>query len=145
MATALLGRPRARRLRKRAEFVRVQSAGARVSAPRLLFLLMPGEPGAASRLGITASRKVGGAVVRNRAKRLIREAFRLHPELTPPGVDLVVIVRRDLGALGLAGVVDEWRAVTRFLFRRAAPLPAGATGPQAPHGPGREPGGGSRS
>ncbi|MEN6450502.1 MAG: ribonuclease P protein component [Thermoguttaceae bacterium] len=45
------------------------------------------------RLGVSASRKLGGAIVRNRWKRLLREAFRLSREQLPPGVDLVIIPR----------------------------------------------------
>ncbi len=45
------------------------------------------------RLGLSVSRKVGGAVVRNRWKRLMREAFRLSRRRLPEGIDLVVIPR----------------------------------------------------
>ena len=48
------------------------------------------------RLGLSVSRKLGGAVVRNRWKRLLREAFRLSREQLPPGVDLVVIPRQEV-------------------------------------------------
>jgi ribonuclease P protein component len=55
------------------------------------------------RLGLVVSRKVGPAVVRNRFKRLLREAFRLHLDQLPDGIDLVVIPKRTqqptLGAM----------------------------------------------
>jgi len=47
------------------------------------------------RLGVSASRKLGGAVVRNRWKRLLREAFRLSRRQLPQGIDLIVIPRGD--------------------------------------------------
>jgi ribonuclease P protein component len=46
-----------------------------------------------SRLGLSVSRKVGGAVVRNRWKRVLREAFRLNVERLPPGLDYVIVPR----------------------------------------------------
>ena len=46
-----------------------------------------------SRFGVSVSRKIGGAVVRNRIKRLIREQIRLHENEIAPGFDLVIVVR----------------------------------------------------
>ena len=60
-----------------------------------------------TRLGITASRKVGGAVERNRAKRLVREFFRLHREMLQPGSDIVVIVRTGADKLSYRDVESE--------------------------------------
>jgi ribonuclease P protein component len=124
--------PRALRIRKRAEFVRIQAGGRRATARRLLVLVAArraeATPGTsrhadraanASRLGLVASRKVGGAVARNRAKRLVREAFRTFPELFPEHVDIVVILRSGAGSLGLADVVSELRALAPVLRRRA--------------------------
>jgi ribonuclease P protein component len=64
------------------------------------------------------SRKVGNAVVRNRAKRLIRAAFRETPTLWAADIDLVVIVRRPLEATKLQEVIEEWVAVTPHIKRR---------------------------
>lgn len=115
-ARARLSLPRGRRIRKRADFVRVQTGGLRVGTRHLLILLAAGaSPAEPARLGVVASRKVGGAVQRNRAKRLVREAFRLAPSLFPAGVDVVVVVRAS----------EDWapgrRAATRTPQRRAAP------------------------
>jgi ribonuclease P protein component len=70
-------------------------------------------------LGITASRKVGNAVRRNRAKRLVRAAFRATGDLWWPGLDVVVLVKSDLGDMKLDQVVDEWRAASPSLARVA--------------------------
>ena len=85
-----------------------------------MLLLWISDPngGAAARLGITASRRVGGAVARNRAKRLVREAFRATPELWFPGLSLVVVVRTALLNMRLDDVVAEWRAAERAIRRR---------------------------
>ncbi|MCR9094487.1 MAG: ribonuclease P protein component [bacterium] len=57
--------------------------------------------GSGSRLGITISRKVGNAVVRNRFKRRVREWFRAHRDELGADLDLVVIARRPAGRMGL--------------------------------------------
>jgi ribonuclease P protein component len=112
-----------RRVRRRAEYVRVQSTGQRVTTTHFVFLLAPGpRPEGPSRLGVTASKQVGNAVIRNRIKRLIREAFRLDPGLLPAGVDVVVIARQGADALGQAGLAAEWAKVRTLLGRRARGL-----------------------
>lgn len=73
-------------------------------------------------MGVTASRKVGGAVVRNRAKRLVREAFRATRDQWPAGIDLVVIVRKLEANSTLGDVVDEWRQLASKVARQAQAL-----------------------
>jgi ribonuclease P protein component len=72
----------------------------------------------AARLGITVSRRVGNAVARNRAKRLIREAFRATRRLWAPDIDVVVIARGPLGPIGLADVIAEWEKAQKHLERQ---------------------------
>ena len=107
-------------VRKRAEYLAIQSAGARVNGDCLVFILArraATEP--EPRLGITASRRIGGAVERNRAKRLIREAFRALIDQLPVGVDIVVIVRKPLGDRKLVDVLGEWRRALPHIQRKA--------------------------
>jgi len=84
------------RLLRAAEFRRVGEEGRRAANAWFVVLVRqrPGEPSSQRvRLGITVSRKVGDAVVRNRVKRRIREWFRRARAAMRPGIDLVVIAR----------------------------------------------------
>jgi ribonuclease P protein component len=114
------GRPsRTNRVRKRAEFLDIQSGGVRVNGECLVFVLKRRAAGSPLRLGITASRRIGNAVQRSRARRLIREAFRAFFAELPASLDIVVIVRRPLEERKLDSLLDEWRrALPRI--RRAA-------------------------
>jgi ribonuclease P protein component len=111
---------RAERIRTRPEFVRIQANSARVTTRHLLVLLEARADDGPARLGVVASRKVGPAVDRNRAKRLVREAFRLHKDLFAPGIDAVVVVRPGTHLLELADLEAELREVRSHLARRAA-------------------------
>ncbi len=65
------------------------------------------QPDGALRLGVVASRRVGGAVQRNRAKRLLREAWRLNRNRFEGGVDVILSARSDILQVGLAEVARE--------------------------------------
>jgi ribonuclease P protein component len=83
-------------VRRRSEFQLVFDRGSRTQGRFYTILVAPNEL-RTPRLGIVASKKLGGAVVRNRAKRLIRDMFRRSETLpTDRGLDLVVIPRREL-------------------------------------------------
>lgn len=84
--------PKAKRIRKRAEFLKLQQVGRRRAGARFVVITAP-RPGMVSRLGITASRRVGNAVVRNRVKRLVREFFRRYQHRIHPPLDVLVIAR----------------------------------------------------
>jgi ribonuclease P protein component len=109
------------RVRKRREYQAIQSEGVRVSLAHFVLILQARSPteGSVPRLGITASRKIGNAVVRNRAKRLVREAFRATRASFPPDIDVVVIVKRELAGFGLSNVIEEWQAAAALISRRA--------------------------
>jgi ribonuclease P protein component len=88
------------RLRARSEFTLVQKQGRRVATTYMTVLALPNSLDH-DRLGIIASRRLGGAVVRNRAKRRVREMFRRQQPDTSAArgarpLDLVVIPRREL-------------------------------------------------
>ena len=111
---------RLNRVRKRAEFLVIQSEGARVNGDCLVFIVQPRSEGPV-RLGITASRKIGGAVQRNRARRLIREAFRAVFAELQLALDIVVIVRRPLGERKLSDILAEWQRALPRIRRVAKP------------------------
>jgi len=105
----------AERIRRRAEFQRVYDRGVKVHSRYATVFLLANELGI-GRLGIAATRKLGGAVRRNRAKRLIREVFRRNK--IAPGFDVVVVPKRDLLDASLNAVEIEYRnLITRRLPR----------------------------
>jgi ribonuclease P protein component len=84
------GLPRSRRIGAKREIDRVFRKGRSIAGPLIRVHILPnGTP--QSRLAISAPRKVGGAVQRNRWKRLIREAFRLNRHGVGAGLDVVVV------------------------------------------------------
>ncbi len=96
------------RLSRSAEFERVYRQGRSTANRHLVLYAFPNATTERSRLGLSVSRKVGGAVERNRVKRLLREAFTSAEIRLAPGHDLVVVARPPAGELaerdGLAGI-----------------------------------------
>ena len=111
-----------RKLRTRREYLLVQGEGARIAMPGFIMVLRARSDSHHARLGITVTRKFGGAVMRNRAKRLIREAVRCHPELLPAGIDVIIIPKAGRMPEGLAVVVAELSRAAPKLQREAGRL-----------------------
>ena len=114
---------RADRVRRRPEFERAYDTGIRIHG-RLMMLFVVPNGGTAARLGVAASRKVGSAVARNRAKRLARDIFRRHKP--PAGVDIIVVPRREMLDAPFATVEADYLAA---LARRDRERPAPSSRP----------------
>lgn len=103
---------RRRRLSRSAEFDRVYREGRSHAGRHLVLYSFPREDDdEPPRLGLSVGRKVGGAVERNKVKRLLREAFWASEKSLPVGHDFVVVARAEAATLaereGLAGVKSE--------------------------------------
>lgn len=100
---------RAGRLVSHADFSRVYREGRRYPGETLVLYLRA--TAAERRVGVTAGRRLGGAVVRNRAKRRLREAFRrVEPRLCGRG-DIVLVARSGIAQAGFAEIVQEMNAL----------------------------------
>jgi ribonuclease P protein component len=112
----MAARPRRRRLSRSGEFDRVYRDGSSNATRYLVLYSFPrrDEDEGDVRLGVSASRKVGGAVERNRVKRALREAFWSLADRLPERYDFVLVARPDLsellereGAAGVANSIEE--------------------------------------
>ena len=104
--------PRGRRLQLPGEFLRVRNEGRRIVVGCLIVNWMETKR-TDSRLGVVTSRKIGSAVIRNRARRLMRECFRRHASALLQNVDLVMVARNSIGGRALGEVEHDYLAALR--------------------------------
>jgi ribonuclease P protein component len=123
------------RLKTRADFLRVAATRRRAARPGLVLQAAPGPIAGAVRVGFTASRRVGNAVARNRAKRRLRaaaaEVLGRHGR---PGTDYVLIARDATGGRRYADLVGDLASALRQVERVRPPAGPLDAAPQ----PGRE-------
>jgi ribonuclease P protein component len=108
MATARLRLSRSSRIKQRGDFARAKAEGDRVVRGCLIANLHPRPAGSASRVGVVTSRKIGGAVQRARARRLLREVFRLHQNDLPRPLNVVLVARQSIAGKKLADVEQDF-------------------------------------
>jgi len=104
--TASYRYPKTARVRRRAEFVSLQRDGSRRHTAHLIVIRRPAHE--RTRLGVTVSKRIGNAVVRNRVKRLLREAFRHRQIEIQPPLDVVVIAKPGAEKLTYAQAATEF-------------------------------------
>ncbi len=104
---------RRQRLKQGRDFARIRREGRRVPSGCLIANWQVLPEGSPQRLGVITSRSLGNAVARARARRLLREAFRLHQYDTAQPVDIVLVAQRNIVGKGLATVESDLLAAWR--------------------------------
>ena len=117
---------RAMRIQQGRDFRRARQEGQRCVCGCLIANWRALPEGNASRLGLVVSRKVGDAVVRSRARRLLRETFRLQQHSLATAVDLVLVARPSIARLGQSDVEKDFLAALKRagLLARTSEIPS---------------------
>ena len=95
------------RITRRSEFLKIFQHGIRYNTENFLIIIFPGNNKPIRRFGITVSKKVGGAVKRNRVKRLVKEFFRLHKDQLPESSDILFIAKSSSAYLKYSALSKE--------------------------------------
>jgi ribonuclease P protein component len=104
---------RTTRLAQSRDFARIRQAGERLAQGCLIANWQKLPDDASPRLGVVTSKKIGGAVERSRARRLLRESFRLHQHDFAQPVDLVLVARNSIAGKKFADVEKDFLAALR--------------------------------
>ena len=105
---ASLGLPKARRIKTGRDFARAKLQGSRLVQGCLILNWIALPPGSPSRLGVITSKRIGEAVVRSRARRLLREAFRINQARLNRPLDVVLVARASIVGKRLSGVSEDY-------------------------------------
>ena len=104
---------KAERLLSRKQFIQLNALACPLYSKYFIALIAPNHL-ERSRIGITVSKKVGNAVVRNRIKRKLREAYRHLKTESPQGLDIHIIAKRHISGLDS----DELRYQIKYIFKK---------------------------
>ena len=113
MPPAAFGLPRSRRIRQARDFARAKLHGRRLVQGCLILNWLALPPGAGSRLGVITGRRVGQAVIRTRARRLLRESFRLQQQRLTQPVDLILVARPSIVGKPLESIMRDYVAALK--------------------------------
>jgi ribonuclease P protein component len=105
--------PRASRMKLPGDFARAKAKGQRWVCGCLIANVLPRPEGLGTRLGVVTSKKIGNAVARSRARRLLRESFRLHQRELSRAVDLVLVARPSIAGRKFSEVEQDFLRVLR--------------------------------
>ena len=108
---AALTLPKPGRLSRRAEFAAVREHGTSQHGKFMVLGTWQSPAAEPARLGVITARRTGSAVERTRARRRLREIFRLHRGLLPSGLWMVVVLRSAAVRATFAALTEEWRAL----------------------------------
>ena len=104
---------RSSRLAQNRDFARVRQQGERLALGCLIANWSQLPAGASPKLGVVTSKKIGDAPVRSRARRLLRESFRLHQHELAQPVELVLVARNSIAGKSFAAVEKDFLAALR--------------------------------
>lgn len=104
---------RTARLKQSREFARIRQQGERLASGSLIANWKRLPPERPSKLGVVTSSRIGGAVLRSRARRLLRETFRLHQHELAQPVELVLVARPSIAGKEFAEVEKDFLTTLR--------------------------------
>jgi len=106
------------RIRKQRDFRLIYKKGKRYRGKYFILVYLPSEIGF-SRVGVVASRKVGNAVMRNKAKRWMRTLYRRNKTVLRTPLDLIMIAKPEMSDASWAGLHEDYRQAVRYLNRKS--------------------------
>ncbi|VEN73132.1 Ribonuclease P protein component [Candidatus Desulfarcum epimagneticum] len=108
--------PKSARILKREEFVKLGRVGRKIRVDHFLAIEAPGK-GEVSRLGVTATRKIGNAAVRSRLKRQVREFFRHNRHRLKKNRDINIIAHQSAAGLTSAEISESLEKILKIICR----------------------------